>query len=114
MYSTLKEHNVSETGPVSFLRWKGVEAPAQLFLLERVNLSRSVIEIAISNSPNGVDTSLLFHLRTETSSFQKVMFFQNIRQWTKSRNSAIPSVIYHCQNPLDLRREHTVLARTNH
>jgi hypothetical protein len=36
-----KDHNVSETGSVSVLRWKGQDKPTQLGPLERASISHS-------------------------------------------------------------------------
>jgi hypothetical protein len=41
IYKT-KNHNVSETGSVSFLRWMGQDRPTQLGPLERASLNHDV------------------------------------------------------------------------
>jgi hypothetical protein len=50
----------------------------------------------VTGSENMSMYSLPFPMRTEIFMLCSV---QNTRQWTKSRNPVILTVIYHCQNP---------------
>jgi hypothetical protein len=43
------------------------------------------LRLALSKGPNRVDAAIILP-EEETSSFQNVVFFRNIRRWTKSKN----------------------------
>jgi hypothetical protein len=92
----VKNHNVSETGSVSILRWMGQDRPTHRTI--------QWLRLALSNGPNWVGLSCPIHLRTETSSLQNIVVFCLIytRRWIKSKISLIVLYsLHHRQNPFE-------------
>jgi hypothetical protein len=84
IYKT-KNHNVSETGSISVLRWMGQDRPTQLGPLERASLSCPI------------------HVRTETDPVSETLCFflsYNTRRWMESIiNLIVLYSLHHRQNP---------------
>jgi hypothetical protein len=86
-----KNHNVSETGFVSVLRWMGQDKPTQLGPLERASL----------NHWTGLFCPI--HLRTETDPVSETLWsfvkLLHTRRWIKSKIS--PIILYNIHNRQD-------------
>jgi hypothetical protein len=75
-----RKHNVSETGPVSVLRWGEIQR----------------LRLALSKGPNRVVVSLPSHEEGNRSSIRNTVFSstQNSGRWTKSRNPVISTAAH--------------------
>jgi hypothetical protein len=110
-----RNHDVSETGFISTLKWKYGEAHIQLGPSERASLLIQRL-VALSNWPNWKVPPKLLNWGQKYIQLPKRCVHSEY-QWTMSRNTLIPIVIYHLHSPTlriySLSADHTENTASN-